>query len=218
MDDKTLRIIELAIEKLELYQNWVRSEFRMLRICINSVSGPWVCTKEDIYCIHHQSGFSFVGDVMWKKIGLHWYLKVDFEMFKDDMLKLGLYLNGNKCAPLVFRDELIEQVKIHGIEGFALGAGVGYRQPFISYNIPLDNRRFKRKYNSDDPYDLVINVNPFADKSFYERVEKGVKVLEPLIPVFNSTIMELEQKGLINGISVGADCYKSLARQYVSVN
>ncbi len=218
MDDKTLRIIELAIEKLELYQNWVTSEFSMLRVSINSANNPWVCIKEDIYCIHHQSGFSFVGDVMWNKIGLHWYLKVDFEMFKYDMLQLGLYVNGSKCAPPVFRDELIEQIKIHGIDGFALGAGIGYRQPYISYNIPIDNSRFKRKQNTDDPYDLVINANPFADKTFVARVSKGVKVLEPLIPVFNSTIMELNRKGLINGRNVGAECHKRLAREYVNFN
>jgi len=218
MDANTLRIIELAIEKLENYQNWVITEFNRLRLLIETGTGPWISIKQDIYCIHHQSGFSFVGDMMWKKIGLHWYLKVDFEMFKDDMLQLGLYVNGNKCAPLVFRDELIEQIEKYGIEGFALGAGIGYRQPYISYRIPLDNFRLNRKQNSDDPYELVINVNPFADKTFAERVSKGVKVLEQLNPVFKSTIMELEQKGLIKGRFPGANCNKSLARQHISVN
>ncbi len=218
MDANTLLIIELAISKLEKYQHWVISEFNRLRLLIETGTGPWICIKQDIYCIHHQSGFSFVGDIMWKKIGLQWYLKVDFEMFKNDMLELGLYVNGSKCAPLVFRDELIDQVEKHGIEGFRLGAGIGYRQPFISYRIPLDNSRLKRKQKSDDPYELVLNVNPFADKTFAERVSKGVKVLEPLITVFNSTIMELERKGLINGRNVGAECHKRLAREYVNFN
>ncbi len=134
------------------------------------------------------------------------------------LLKLGLYVNSSKCSPLVFRDELIDQVEKHGIEGFRLGAGIGYRQPFISYRIPLDNSRLKRKQKSDDPCELVLNVNPFADKTFAERVSKGVKVLEPLNPVFKSTIQQLEQKGLIKGRGAGADCHKSLARQYVNVN
>ncbi len=199
MNANTLLIIEHAISKLENYHNWVISEFNRLRLLIETGTGPWICIKQDIYCIHHQSGFSFVGDMMWEKIGLKWYLKVDFEMFKDDMLKLGLYVNGSKCSPLVFRDELIDQVEKHGIEGFRLGDGIGYRQPFISYRVPLDNSKLKRKQSSDDPYELVFNVNPFADKTFAERVSKGVKVLEQLNPVFKSTIKELEQKGLIKG-------------------
>ncbi len=218
MDANTLRIIELAIEKLEKYQNWVISEFNRLRLLLETGTGPWICIKQDIYCIHHQSGFSFVSDMMWKKIGLHWYLKVDFEMFKDDMLKLGLYMNGSKCEPLVFRDELIDQIEKHGIEGFTLGDGIGYKQPFISYRIPLDNSKMKRKQKSDDPYELVINANPFADKTFAERVSKGVKVLEQFNPVFKSTIQQLEQKGLIKGRYAGAECHKSLARQHVIVN
>jgi hypothetical protein len=214
----TLLIIELAISKLEHYYNWVISEFNRLRLLIETGTGPWICIKQDIYCIHHQSGFSFVGDMMWEKIGLKWYLKVDFEMFKDDMLQLGLYVNGSKCSPLVFRDELIDQIEKHGIEGFSLGAGIGYRQPFISYRVPLDNSKIKRKQKSDDPYELVLNVNPFADKTFAERVSRGVKVLEQLNPVLKSTIKELEQKGLINGSYAGMDCHKTLARQIVNEN
>ncbi len=218
MDANKLRIIELSIEKLENYQNWVITEFNRLRLLIETGTGPWICIKQDIYCIHHQSGFSFVGDMMWEKIGLHWYLKVDFEMFKLGMLKLGLFLNGSKCPPMVFRDELIARIEAHGIEGFTLGDGIGYRQPFITYNVPLDNSKMKRKHKSDDPYEMVINVNPFADMTFAERLNRGVKVLEVLNPVFKSTIEQLEQKGLITGRCVGADCHKSLARQQINVN
>ncbi len=58
MDANKLRIIELSIEKLENYQNWVITEFNRLRFLIETGTGPWICIKQDIYCIHHQSGFS----------------------------------------------------------------------------------------------------------------------------------------------------------------